>query len=545
MITQCASCQTRFKIGDDKVTERGVKVRCSKCGTVFVVRKGDAGAPPATPDETPSPAADIRPATMPPTPAQAAMAAAAAAPKPAPGRTPSRPPPAGTPPGLLDDLFGQLDLGQGGANRAPAPSASPSPESVFGAAPVAPSLSSASAATTGLDDIFGGSSAPAPAEAQEPAPPAAAESPFGNPGAPKGKSVVSALSNMAAPKPSDPFEAALAGTLDLALGPLGGTAPKSEVLSFEPTPSKGAAPSFGGPAASFEDPLAGLDLDAPSGTPTPGPDPTQFLADDNSGAEFDLGFGKDDATHVTAPSPAPVPEPAAAPAPVAATPAVASRAAKPISEAPPPPEDKSVFSLIFNGLGFAVVVGVIFFAFVAYRNGGRIDLRELGKAMSTAFGMSTAPGGALDLPVLVSGSGYYPTVADSDLMFVSGSVTNAGAKPLRIQVNLEVVDAAGRALAHGRGWPGRVPTPEDLFNIGNPLDLDKLNQRLLQDAPPAVAPGATASFVVVVTKPACGEDCELKVHAEPFKAPTAAAAHAGPAAGKPSEALSATAAAGR
>ena len=281
-----------------------------------------------------------------------------------------------------------------------------------------------------------------------------------------------------------------------------------------------------------------------TGPPHLAPTPRSFSPTRSSGSEFDLGFGTNDATHVAAPSPAPVPEPAAA-ASVAATAAAPSRAAKPAPVAPPPAEDKSVFSLIFNGLGFAVVVGVIFFAFVAYRNGGRIDLREVGKAMSTAFGLSTASGGALDLPVRVSGSGYYPTVADSDLLFVSGSVTNAGAKPQRIQVDLEVVDAAGRALAQGRGWPGRVPTPEDLFNVGNALDLDKLNQRLLQDAPPAVAPGATATFVVVVTKPACGDDCELKVHAGPFKAPAAAAARPGPVAGKPSEQLSATAPAGR
>src|SRR5580658_1903887 len=44
MIVKCASCQTRFKIGDDKVTEKGVKVRCTKCGTIFTVRKGDAPA---------------------------------------------------------------------------------------------------------------------------------------------------------------------------------------------------------------------------------------------------------------------------------------------------------------------------------------------------------------------------------------------------------------------------------------------------------------------------------------------------------------------
>jgi hypothetical protein len=356
---------------------------------------------------------------------------------------------------------------------------------------------------------------------------------------------------MPAPKPSDPFEAALAGTLDLALGPLGGpasTSSKGDALDFEPMPSKAAAPSFGAPAASFEDPLAGLDLDSPGGSPAPGPDPTQFLADGNADSEFDLGFGKDDSTHVTG-GPAPLPEepaPVSRPMPVATAPAVTVRATKPVSSTPAATEDKSIFSLIFNGLGFAVVVGVIFFAFVAYRNGGRIDLRELGKAMSTAFGLSTGPRDGLDLPVRVSGSGYYPTVADADLMFISGRVTNSGAKPLQIQVDLDVVDGSGRALAHGRGWPGRLPTPEDLFNVASPADLEKLDQRLLQDAPPAVAPGATVDFVVVVEKAACGDDCELRVHAAPFKVQAAAAQTQPASTGEKSpEQLSAAAAAGR
>ena len=49
MIVQCAACQARFKIADDKVTDRGVKVRCRKCATVFVVHRDSAPAPDAPP----------------------------------------------------------------------------------------------------------------------------------------------------------------------------------------------------------------------------------------------------------------------------------------------------------------------------------------------------------------------------------------------------------------------------------------------------------------------------------------------------------------
>ena len=38
MVIQCSSCDTRFKIADDKLKAGGVKVRCSKCKEVFTVQ---------------------------------------------------------------------------------------------------------------------------------------------------------------------------------------------------------------------------------------------------------------------------------------------------------------------------------------------------------------------------------------------------------------------------------------------------------------------------------------------------------------------------
>lgn len=54
MIVKCDQCQTRFKIPDEKVTEKGVKVRCTKCQNTFRVKKGAAETAATTP---PSPAA--------------------------------------------------------------------------------------------------------------------------------------------------------------------------------------------------------------------------------------------------------------------------------------------------------------------------------------------------------------------------------------------------------------------------------------------------------------------------------------------------------
>ena len=57
MVIQCSSCDTRFKIADDKVKAGGVKVRCSKCKEVFTVlppEETQAASP-----EIPEPSADL------------------------------------------------------------------------------------------------------------------------------------------------------------------------------------------------------------------------------------------------------------------------------------------------------------------------------------------------------------------------------------------------------------------------------------------------------------------------------------------------------
>lgn len=44
MIIQCEKCQTRFRLDDSRVTDKGVKVRCTKCKHVFKVQKEGAEA---------------------------------------------------------------------------------------------------------------------------------------------------------------------------------------------------------------------------------------------------------------------------------------------------------------------------------------------------------------------------------------------------------------------------------------------------------------------------------------------------------------------
>jgi predicted Zn finger-like uncharacterized protein len=59
VVVQCPTCASKFRIGDEKVTDRGVRVRCTSCKGVFQVRKSGvvaaAAAPPsaARPEEQP------------------------------------------------------------------------------------------------------------------------------------------------------------------------------------------------------------------------------------------------------------------------------------------------------------------------------------------------------------------------------------------------------------------------------------------------------------------------------------------------------------
>jgi predicted Zn finger-like uncharacterized protein len=51
VVVQCTTCQSKFRIADEKVTDRGVRVRCTSCKNVFEVRKPGSG----TADPAPGP----------------------------------------------------------------------------------------------------------------------------------------------------------------------------------------------------------------------------------------------------------------------------------------------------------------------------------------------------------------------------------------------------------------------------------------------------------------------------------------------------------
>jgi len=51
MIVQCPNCKTKFNLADEKVSEKGIKVRCSKCKYVFEVKKPKEPEPEPEPEK--------------------------------------------------------------------------------------------------------------------------------------------------------------------------------------------------------------------------------------------------------------------------------------------------------------------------------------------------------------------------------------------------------------------------------------------------------------------------------------------------------------
>jgi predicted Zn finger-like uncharacterized protein len=66
MLVGCPKCKTRYRIDDDRVGAEGIKLRCSKCQTVFrILRKAASPPPPAAAEPLPAPAVAPAPAPAP------------------------------------------------------------------------------------------------------------------------------------------------------------------------------------------------------------------------------------------------------------------------------------------------------------------------------------------------------------------------------------------------------------------------------------------------------------------------------------------------
>ncbi|WP_225411020.1 zinc-ribbon domain-containing protein [Stigmatella hybrida] len=313
MIVQCEQCQTRFKIPDEKVTEKGVKVRCTKCQHTFRVSRAPAGATPG--------------ASAPPVPGPAdggfdPFERFGTAPDPKPGHS--------TRPGFFAE-------GVEASRQAPAAPAARLPPSPWNAMDSG-SEEEIHHETTRVLPIQVPPEARPPVPALPPLPVASAPAP-GRPVAPAG----SAVTARAPTSPPIPKAPAGARSSSVGLPAVAKPAPKPAVPSPAVPPAADLfAEFFANPGAGPAAPLPELPPDAPAARP-PIPAP-QARAGGPGGMNASFGFGDKGSfgsidTDLSEPAPdlgpppefdagpfsAPAPLPVAAPPPKPASPPVAAR----------------------------------------------------------------------------------------------------------------------------------------------------------------------------------------------------------------------------
>ncbi|MFL5246358.1 MAG: zinc-ribbon domain-containing protein [Myxococcales bacterium] len=174
MVVQCPNCQSRFRVADEKVSDRGVRVRCSACKTVFAVRRSaDANAPASEKKRTAEPAKAAGLPTRTSTSAKIVPNR--------PGGVPSQEQSSGANRLEADDLFGMSELtGESAPPRAPLPASQTNDSIVLGrlSTPFATGFPTSSFP-----------SAPAPAKIPEPEPPLPVPEPDPTPEPPAPKKV--------------------------------------------------------------------------------------------------------------------------------------------------------------------------------------------------------------------------------------------------------------------------------------------------------------------------------------------------------------------
>ena len=533
MIVQCSSCQTKFRVPDEKIGEKPVKVRCSKCQNVFGVKRGPDGsavaaslpgakAPPAAP--APPPAAE-----PPPQDPFAAFGPPPAAP---PGESTvpgvwhggiaaSRRDSENTRPAPAEDsdatrprfalnalIASKLDLGSPAPNTAlpgPDPFSTPplptSPTDPF----AQPPAGAAADPFANLDPV-GATLASGAAPAALPFPEAPAADPFAN------------LDLSAAPPPAAPAALPAADPFaNLDLGAVAGPSASPD-LAAPALAAPAAEPADGPLSFSFESP------GAPAAAAAPAASADDFFGQSEpenkprSSVGFDA-FGPDETTQT---QPAgepdrslfdlPAPPPPSAPSPsldelVTVPPAAPDRPAPVAKPARPAttgikpaavrkPLGQRVMGAVLNVLFVLAVGWGSLLAYASARADWHFDpalLRpaELGRAV---FG---SRGAAAQLALEDVSSGSYERADGRSAFYVRGELVNRGKAPLgpaRAKVDLLEGD---RVLASTEAWAGQAVTPEQVYDLGNAKQLEALQAQARSAARP-LAPGEARPFVAVM-----------------------------------------------
>ena len=447
MIVICTGCQARFRVADEKIGPRGAKVRCSRCRTIFVVRRE------ATP-EPPPPAPGIELELTP-----------------GPPRHPTAQPPPGEQPG-------------GGPALASKPSPAPDPFAAAGLYPADP-------APGAPDDPFvrlAAQAAPPPAPPLDLAPSAPAEQP--DPFAP--------------PAPADPFAVpASEGAPSLPVTDL------AQLLGGPPAASPARPPAES--AGTFVSLAADLALEErPPPVPSaPFADPGDVLLSDAfPPAPRGMGFESEEplalATERTGAKAVP---PAAPPAEAPATPPSRPGAVvrRPTSEeapssgsAAPPPGLAQEHRLRATAVNALALVGLLAVA-LAFRMMLRGDA-PLGpsalRPSNLLRALWVAPQDAGPFQVSSLSASVYHQTSGGSVLVVKGEVLSHAPGPVgAVRVEAELV-RHGEVLARGAVRAGALPTPEEVDKAVDRAGREALAAAARERAPKVVAPGDRIGFLI-------------------------------------------------
>jgi len=433
VVVQCPTCQSKFRIADDKVTDRGVRVRCTSCKNVFQVRKPGSGSADPSPGSgttmdlsslgastVAKPASGAggksggRPSTGPVRPAKGSIrpstdkvraAASLQADESAARRLDA------------EDLFGMAELtGDAPLAIGAAPPAPAGPDPEPPAAKPAPSL-------PGFDDLNLEIDEPPAKAARPPSPPPEPVPPPPplDPPMPPPDSVADALADPRGPMEfDDPFDA---------IAP-GGSAVVANGATAEEKPAKEARPKTD-PLRPKTDPLR------------PRTDPVRRQAVPKTG-------------------PVRAAEPEIAPA-------------------------RALLSSAITGLlGAALAIVVVIASALS------------DDAASGWLGF----GSAADVIATGVVSGLYETAGGKPVFYVRGRVENRSGKvrgPVRVTAEL-MADGAPEAKADAIA--GSEPTPEDVWSVRSPADVEKLTRTLQGvQVERKLPPGGSLPFFAVIPDP--------------------------------------------
>jgi predicted Zn finger-like uncharacterized protein len=503
MIVRCEQCQTRFKIPDDKVTERGVKVRCTKCGSMFrAFSNGTVG-----PADALAPALDPfanfgRPAEAPPlestTPGTFAL-----------GIEATRNPrlglqvPLASPP-LPDAATHKRSAPNQAVQNISLPieqSASPGgfDFSSFAATDTKwPALTGAAPAATAAAFDFSSFGEPAAEPTHVMARPVARPSP--QPAAGAGAFDFSSLTAPSSLN-SNPFDFT-------ALGPPGAAPPVASTFQFSaldsvPSKLKTPSPPRAAPAPEIEqaESLGELREAAVALEKT-----KQMPVSEARNALFDMA---------AALPPPPEDEPVIAlPPPQDDAPKVAlgrvSAPRPPVSDTSisPNPQGKFVRVMVNSLMGLFLAAGG-FLLGTALLNEGRFSLDTGSEIQNPNF------------PVSDISNGLYSTVAGRPLFFVRGHVENKTTSPAALMVKAEIVE--GNTLLRGSEVRlGRAATPAELFALNGAEAGRALTEKLAAEQPLLAAKSGTDFLVIFFEYPPELQDFRVRVSANPAPAPRAA-----------------------